>query len=206
MLEYFLFFGAFPAALSFYKPHGLIYAIMWGICTLTVIYMRRHHGWRFTDDWNWSALTPAFWKRILLRFIPIALALLVFTALVVPEHLLSLPLQRPYMWVMVLLFYPQLSVIPQELIFRSYFFKRFGKVFKSQNMLILASSAAFGWMHILLQNPVAVCFSFLGGLLFSHTYATTKSLAAACAEHALYGCYIFTLGLGIFFYHGMAVK
>ena len=206
MLEYLLCFGIFPALLSLSKPHAMIYPLMWGLSLVAVFYMRRHHGYRFYDDWNLAALTKAFWKRILLRFVPFAVALFIFTALVVPDHLLNLPRHRLQMWVGLMIFYPLLSVLPQEILLRSYFFRRFGKVFTTQRSMILASALAFGWMHILLQNWVAMSFSFLGGVLFADTYRKTRSLAAVCAEHALYGCYIFTLGLGVFFYHGAAVK
>ena len=45
-----------------------------------------------------------------------------------------------------------------------------------------------------------------GGLFFADTYAKTRSLAAVYFEHALYGCYLFTIGLGFYFYHGNAVR
>jgi hypothetical protein len=44
--------------------------------------------------------------------------------------------------------------------------------------------------------------SFFGGLLFAHTYHTSKSLALVWLEHTLYGWTLFTLGLGWYFYHG----
>jgi len=129
---------------------------------------------------------------------------------------------------MVMLLYPPLSALPQEIIFRSYFFCRFrslfitddphpsplpdreraakGKAQAGEGVLIVASALAFGWVHIVLQNWVAVAFSFAGGLLFGDTYQRTHSLAATCLEHALYGCTLFTFGLGFYFYHGMAVR
>jgi hypothetical protein len=49
---------------------------------------------------------------------------------------------------------------------------------------------------------VAVVFSMIGGYFFATTYTRHKSLAAAFIEHSLYGCYLFTIGLGYYFYHG----
>ena len=106
---------------------------------------------------------------------------------------------------MVVLFYPLLSVIPQEIIFRSFFFRRYEQLFNTPNKIILFSGLAFGWVHILLLNWVAVIFSAVGGIIFASTYNRTKSLALTCLEHALYGCFIFTIGLGFYFYHGQAV-
>jgi membrane protease YdiL (CAAX protease family) len=130
--------------------------------------------------------------------------LLAFTAFMIPDHLFSL-LQKPDRWVMVIFLYPVLSALPQEIIFRSFIFRRFAPLF-TPTQLSIASALAFGWAHIILMNWVAVVFSFLGGLLFTDTYRKTRSLAAVCFEHALYGCYIFTIGLGFYFYHGNAVK
>jgi len=39
-------------------------------------------------------------------------------------------------------------------------------------------------------------------LLFAARYAETGSLATSSFEHALYGCWLFTVGLGQYFYHG----
>jgi membrane protease YdiL (CAAX protease family) len=44
--------------------------------------------------------------------------------------------------------------------------------------------------------------TFVAGLLFAWRYQTTGSLLVTCIEHALYGCFIFTVGLGGLFYHG----
>ncbi len=68
--------------------------------------------------------------------------------------------------------------------------------------MIVASAAAFAFLHIIFRNPLAVALTFAGGLLFAARYAETDSLATSCFEHALYGCWLFTLGLGQYFYHG----
>ena len=36
--------------------------------------------------------------------------------------------------------------------------------------------------------------------MFATTYQRYRSLALVCLEHAIYGCLIFTLGLGWYFY------
>jgi hypothetical protein len=44
--------------------------------------------------------------------------------------------------------------------------------------------------------------TFFGGYLFAYTYAKTRSLLLVSIEHALYGCLLYTIGLGRFFYTG----
>jgi uncharacterized protein len=187
------------------KPRGMMYLMLWIAALLSLRWLLKQ-GYNFKLDWNWPAFDKAALIRLLFRFIPLCIALIIFTFLVIPENLFGLPRNRPNVWVLVMIFYPLLSVVPQEVVFRSFFFRRYATLFPDPRMMILASSFAFGWVHILLLNWVAVAFSAVGGILFAHTYHKTRSLAAACFEHALYGCFIFTLGLGYFFYHGHAVR
>ena len=49
---------------------------------------------------------------------------------------------------------------------------------------------------------LAVALCVIGGWLFADTYSRTRSLWLASAEHALYGCLVFTVGLGRYFYGG----
>lgn len=68
--------------------------------------------------------------------------------------------------------------------------------------MILASAAAFAFMHIVFRNPVAVVYTFAGGVLFARRYYRSGSLLVSSLEHALYGCWMFTVGLGPYFYQG----
>jgi len=63
---------------------------------------------------------------------------------------------------------------------------------------------AFGFAHIILGNWLAVALSCVGGLLFAFTYHTSNSLLLACVDHAIFGNFLFTIGLGRLFYHGAA--
>ena len=56
-------------------------------------------------------------------------------------------------------------------------------------------------MHFIFRNPWALAFTLIGGLFFSQTYARTRSLRLVCFEHALYGNFMFTIGIGEFFHH-----
>jgi membrane protease YdiL (CAAX protease family) len=101
-----------------------------------------------------------------------------------------------------MLAYPVLSVYPQGVLYRAFFFERYAPLFPGRWMMILASAAAFAFLHVIFRNPLAPAITFAGGLLFAARYAATGSLATSCLEHALYGCWLFTVGLGQFFYHG----
>ena len=121
-----------------------------------------------------------------------------------PELLFSMVRRAPLLWAMAMLLYPLLSVYPQELIFRAYFFQRYRPLFGVGWPMITASALAFGFVHIIFGNWIAVVLSLAGGFLFAITYHDSGSMLLACLEHAFYGNFIFTIGLGEFFYHGTA--
>jgi hypothetical protein len=50
-----------------------------------------------------------------------------------------------------------------------------------------------------------VILTLLGGLMFAKTYEETGSLVLSGIEHALYGGFLFTIGLGKYFYYGAVV-
>lgn len=204
-LELLLVFVAMPVALAVLKPGNALYAILWITSILSLLWLLRH-GYNFKQDWNWQAVTKPVMRSIFVKYIPLAIALTLFAYFAIPEHWFRFPLTRPLMWMAVMMFYPILSVIPQEILFRSFFFRRYPALFTTERSMLLASALTFGWMHVFLHNWVAVVFSALGGIIFARTYQKTNSLAAVTIEHALYGCTIFTLGMGYYFYHGVAVK
>jgi hypothetical protein len=103
-------------------------------------------------------------------------------------------------WLLVMILYPLLSVYPQEIIFRTFLFHRYQNLFTSQRQLIWASAVSFGVAHIIFANWAALVLSTIGGLLFARTYARHRSLALVCFEHSLWGNFIFTIGLGWYFW------
>jgi membrane protease YdiL (CAAX protease family) len=68
--------------------------------------------------------------------------------------------------------------------------------------MVLGSALAFSFAHVVFRNWIALGLSFGGGLLFAWTYERTGSSLVATAQHALFGCYLFTIGLGWYFYYG----
>ena len=118
-----------------------------------------------------------------------------------PEFLFSLVKQQPLFWAMLMLLYPLFSVCPQEFLYRTFFFRRYQPLFGAGWGMIAASSLAFSFVHIVFGNWLAVALCSLGGLLFSLTYHRSGSLLLASIDHALFGNFIFTIGLGQFFHH-----
>lgn len=141
-------------------------------------------------------------KRILIIFLCLFPPLTIYLYLFHPDLILAFPLQEPKIYALVMVLYPVLSVYPQEVIFRGFLFTRYKPVLGAGTTMIICSGLAFGYSHIIFLNTLAVLFSTVGGILFALTYFRSRSLLLASIEHSLYGCFIFTIGLGRFFYHG----
>lgn len=202
VLELVAVFIFLPVLLSVFYSRAAMLGGLWGGTLIMMAVMLRDKEFHMRDEWRWAAVNRANLRAMLLRFAPFALVLTVFAYWDQPDRFLSLPLERPGLWVAVLTLYPILSVIPQELMWRSYFFRRYYALFPTPWVMIVASAVLFGFVHILLRNWVAVLACAAGGILFAHTHHKHRSLALTSLEHALYGCYVFTIGLGWYFYSG----
>jgi len=119
-----------------------------------------------------------------------------------PDLLFSLLKRSPAFWALIMVAYPLISVFPQEVLFRGYFFQRYRGLLGNGWRMVAASALAFGWVHIIFGNWVSVALTAFGGVLFAMTYQRSGSLMLVCLEHALFGNFIFTIGIGRFFVPG----
>ncbi|MEZ5842489.1 MAG: CPBP family intramembrane glutamic endopeptidase [Hyphomicrobiaceae bacterium] len=122
-----------------------------------------------------------------------------------PGQYLAFPRRRTRVYQLVMIAYPLLSVVTQELVFRTFFFHRYGPLFGRQRVLaVLVNGAAFGFAHIIFGNWVAVAGTAALGTLLAWRYTATHAFWAVWLEHTLYGWLVFTVGLGGFFFTGVA--
>ena len=202
-VEMLVLLGMTPLVIWYFKSRLLMAAVLW--ISALIIYLWLHRGPKISlwEEWNWQGFKTHV-RPVMIRFAVLAPVLFGFMAFMHPDRLFSFPLERFDRWVMVMILYPLLSVLPQELIYKTLFFRRYGTLFTNQTFLLVFSAAAFGYMHIMLGNIVAVAGTAIAGYLIGQSYMKSQSLALACFEHALYGCWVYTLGLGIYFYTGAA--
>jgi membrane protease YdiL (CAAX protease family) len=100
-------------------------------------------------------------------------------------------------------FYPVFSASAQELIFRTFLFHRYEKLFGSGIPIILASAATFSLAHIFFFHPLSLILTFLLGLYMGYIYHKKRSVLFTIFLHGLYGNMIFTIGLGQYFWLDM---
>lgn len=134
-------------------------------------------------------------QRIGLNFLIVVVTSLLFMSLFHPEDLFLIVKKKPFLWLSVLVFYAVFSVLPQELLYRSYFFQRYEGIF-NKKILMLINVAVFPIAHLFFDNPLVLIVTLIGGVLFTFTYHRTKSLLITSIEHALYGNWLFTVGMG----------
>jgi membrane protease YdiL (CAAX protease family) len=173
------------------------------LLTVVVVYLflRRDPTFDRRHLWKFSGVRNGL-KPILIRAAVLCTLLGLGVWLFMPDRLFSFVRRAPVFWAVIMVLYPLLSVYPQEVLFRAFFFHRYRQLFGQGVITVVASAVLFGFVHIVFGRWISVLLSGAGGFLFASTYFHSGSLALACIEHAVYGNFIFTIGLGEFFFHG----
>ena len=136
------------------------------------------------------------WKIVLIRYFALVIFTTVLIYLFKNEDLFIVVKKNPLMWISIFLFYSIFSVYPQEFLYRSFFFMRYQQLFKSKYFLIAVNAVLFSLAHVGFKSILVMVLTLFGGFIFALTYHKTKSLLFTSIEHALYGSWLFTVGLG----------
>ena len=178
--------------------------LLQGILLGVLLYMLWDPTFRLLSELS-SGFSRDTLVSILGTFAVVGGIITLFVMMQMPGRFMDLPNGHPRLWAMVMVFYPLVSVIPQELIYRTFFFHRYGPLFGSSRWLaIVVNGVLFGFAHILFGSYVSMALTALLGFLVAWRYDRTRSLWAAWLEHSLYGCLIFSVGLGHYFFTGIA--
>ncbi|MEM1277938.1 MAG: CPBP family glutamic-type intramembrane protease [Pseudomonadota bacterium] len=199
-VEFAVLYLGIPVLMLIYLGQYSLFTTVWLLAALSIFLLWRTPGFQISVLWK------GFRWRELWILVAFSLATVVCTfstvLLVVPERFLELPLNRTQLWMMIMLLYPILSAWPQEIIFRTLFFERYGVLFPSPAVLIAVNAFVFGFGHLFFQNPITIIMTGAAGAVMGWAYYRTQSLWLAWALHSIGGMIVFTSGLGIFFYHG----
>jgi membrane protease YdiL (CAAX protease family) len=199
--EYLLLFVALPLLWTIFRPTLPLLPTLWLFSLGCLLYLLADRDFDRRHLWN-ARRAGRELARAALPFLLLAPLLALGLLLWEPERLLAFVRQRPLLWAAVMVLYPVLSAYPQGVIYRVFLFHRYRTLFPGRWPAIVASAVAFALVHIIFHNAVAPPLSLVGGLLFASTYDRTRSSLVATFQHALFGCFIFTIGWGWYFYHG----
>lgn len=199
-IEFTLLFLILPCALYFIRhdtaPYLLLLLVtLVGWCLLLLLGDQRFKRFRL---WNLDKL-KLYLPKVLRTFAFAAVFILLASWYLTPDWLFILPAEKPAIWLALLIIYPLFSAWPQEIIFRTFFFHRYKNVFKSKQLRVVISAAVFALAHLLFANWIAVVGSFFAGLVFAFTYMHSRSTLLVAIEHSLWGVWLFTAGLGVYF-------
>lgn len=185
-------------------PVPLIVIPLYLLTAYAVWWLVKRGGFGLRQFWVGEnrAAEKALLKIIALRLVAVTATVWLVVAEYYPERLFALPLAHPFLWLLFLAVYPPLSVYPQEVLYRAFFFARYRDIFPQRSMMIAASAVSFMFMHIVFGNGIALLSTIIGGVLFAMTFSRTRSLRLVCLEHTLYGYVMFTFGLGEFLVFG----
>lgn len=123
-----------------------LFPVIIGLASVSCILLQLTPGSEWKTLWKGPVLGE--WRIILVYTLATLATCVAVVFANVPERFLEIPLNRPYLWVMIMTLYPLVSVFPQEIIFRSLFFERYGNLFPSAWIAILVNGAAFGFGHL----------------------------------------------------------
>ena len=198
--EFALLSVAAPVGMGLAMPPGWLHPVFLAVVAASLALLAATPGFRWRElGHGWRNLD---WREIGLVAGLTAAASLVFVLGLVPEALFRLPRRAPAFWLLLLLLYPLLSALPQEIVFRALYFRRYAQLFPDRRVAVLVNGGIFALAHLLFWSPVTLSMTFVGGVLFARSYLGRGGFPQAVVQHAICGLIVFSVGLGVFFYHG----
>lgn len=202
--EFLLLYGAGPLALWMRRTDGLnALEMLWLAAAFCLTLLLTDPTFDRGQLWNPGPLRRQL-PQMLGLFAAGVVAIAVLVHAYAPRLLFWLPRHHPFLWALILITYPMVSVLPQTLVYRVFLFHRYGTLLRMKSKergaaLIAMSGLAFCFSHIVFHNWIAPALTLPGGVLFATRYHNTRSGAVSSLEHALYGCFLFSVGLGHYF-------
>ena len=171
---------------------GVFFVVVSFIYVLFLLY--RYTKFKITKPHK--SILSHFWKVTLMRLIPITIFGLIFVKIMAPDAFFRLITEDISVWFFIILIYSLGSVLPQEVIYRNFFFKRYRDLIHNKHIFFIMNAALFSMSHVFLKSWLVLLVTFLGGLMFAYTYNKTKSTTLVSIEHSIYGLMLFTIGIG----------
>lgn len=193
-VEIILIFILLPVSFAFPYPVWMKLSIgFFGyLYVIYVLVKVENESFYIAPNLNWKH----FWVETLFKFLIIALVTTLFVWFTAKHMLFEVVINKPLLWIGFTLVYWLFSVYPQEILYRTFFFKRYKNLFKNESFFLFFNAILFSLAHMFFKNSLVIVLTFLGGLLFAFTFNNTKSTLLVSIEHAIYGSWLFTVGMG----------
>lgn len=194
-----MFIGA-PALIALFLPPIWMFRALGVLTVVGLVLLARTPGFR------WAYLLRGWSAVRLFPVITVAVGTAAAGYLIMlqwaPDDLFRLIRWRPEVMLIIALFYPLVSALPQELLFRPLYFRRYGAVLPQGASGIVLNAAIFAFAHLMYWSVIVTVMTFAGGLIFAWAYEVRRSFPLAVILHSVAGVVLFALGMGLYFYSG----
>ena len=193
--ELFFIYLFLPFFILIFHSKILIFTLMYCVFIFSFLKLKNDESFEFkslTKKINWKISFISFFVFLIFSYF--------YVLFYDPTLLFSFPKNNFLLWVTVMFIYPFYSVIPQEIVYRVYFYQRYKKLFSGNLLLLtLLNLFFFSFAHIVFNNPHAILITAIASPIFSYLYIK-ESFFTCVLVHSFGGQIIFTLGLGRYFY------
>ncbi len=194
-LEFFFLFIFLPTLFFVIESTKMIFFVLYLVSLISFIFLKKEKNFDFE-----KLRKKIDWKFSLTIFVVFFIMGYFYTILLDPQVLFLFPKENFKLWLIVMILYPALSVIPQEFVYRVFFFQRYKPIFnKNFSVFLITNVFIFSYAHIVFQNIHSVIITAIVSPIFSYAYLK-KSFLTCVVIHSFGGQIIFTLGLGKYFY------
>ncbi|WP_229738212.1 CPBP family intramembrane glutamic endopeptidase [Sinisalibacter lacisalsi] len=202
--EFLGFFLVLPVSVAVLLPATAMFPVLFFSTMIGIVLLHLTPGFRWRDLLRgWHGID---WRAVaVFALIATAVSLAVLLAMR-PEAFLMVFRLDPWLWLAIMVFYPLVSALPQEIVFRPLFFRRYGAILPPARAALVLNAAFFSLAHLLYWNWIVATMTFAGGLVFAWAYEERRSFPMAVILHAIAGNILFTVGMGVFFYSGNVVR
>lgn len=203
-VEFFGFFIVLPVVLALWMPHRALFPVLLAMTAFGLGLLSR------TEGFEWGSLRRG-WRRVDGRLVAGFAALVLIgsggvVAALAPGAFLGLVRHNPALFGVIVVLYPIVSALPQELLFRVLYFRRYGDFLPGGAAGLALNGAVFSLAHLMFWSAVVSVMTFIGGMIFAWAYERRGDFALAVVLHAVAGWILFGMGLGVFFYLGNAQR
>jgi membrane protease YdiL (CAAX protease family) len=198
--EFVVFYLIAPLLIALVLPPTMMFVALF---TLTAVGLALLNG---TEGFEWRELLGGFDQLYFVELLAFAGGMLILCLAVVytaaPDAAFLLLRTEPGLMLAIAVFYPIASALPQEVVFRPLYFRRYGAFLPGGRTGLVLNAALFSLAHLMYWSWVVALMTFAGGVIFAWAYEVRRSFALAVVLHSLAGIVIFAVGLGIYFYSG----
>ncbi|RYH11875.1 CPBP family intramembrane metalloprotease [Tropicimonas sp. IMCC6043] len=203
--EFLGFFVAAPLAMALLVPPRWMFPALFAVTAFGIVLLH------LTASFRWRDLAVGIGRTDLRLVAGIFALVLAFGAALLaatrPGALFALPRYEPALMAMIFVLYPLVSALPQEIVYRALFFRRYAPILtRSPRAALLLNAGLFSLAHLMYWSWLVLVMTFLGGMAFAWAYEVRRSFPLAWLMHAAAGNAIFLAGLGLYFYSGNVVR